>query len=224
MKPTAYLCLAGLMTLTLSGPVFAQEEAATPLPQTVISLPAPQQTGGQPLLESMAARRSKRAYDPARPLEPQTLSTLLWTAAGYSSPDKRRTAGSALNKQCVQIIAVLPEGAYRYDADTHALRLLKAGDFRARTGMQDFVGSAPLNLLFVADLSKTSITSNESRWLCLGADAGLMSQNVYLYCTSVGLSTVLRGSVDAAALGPLLGLGENERIIFAQSVGYPPAP
>ena len=101
---------------------------------------------------------------------------------------------------------------------------IKAGDFRARTGMQDFVGSAPLNLLFVADLSKTSITSNESRWLCLGADAGLMSQNVYLYCTSVGLSTVLRGSVDAAALGPLLGLGENERIIFAQSVGYPPAP
>ncbi|WP_173586024.1 nitroreductase family protein, partial [Methylogaea oryzae] len=48
-----------------------------------------------------------------------------------------------------------------------------------------------------------------------------IGQNVYLYCASERLATVVRGSIDEAALAKAMGLKPQQRIVLSQSVGYP---
>lgn len=60
----------------------------------------------------------------------------------------------------------------------------------------------------------------ESRRLCYAAVcAGAIGQNVYLYCASSGLASVVRGLFDERALRSALGLGHNRQIILTQTVG-----
>ncbi len=151
----------------------------------------------------------------------ETLSSLLWAAFGINRRvDGGRTAPSAHNWQEIEIYVLLPEGAYRYDARAHALRLHKAEDLRPLSGTQDFVAEAPLNLVYVADFSRMHDASAEERGFLAGADAGCIAQNVYLYCAAVGLATVVRGLIDRRALASALELPATQRIALAQTVGY----
>jgi len=83
------------------------------------------------------------------------------------------------------------------------------------------VATAPLNLVYVADLDRTGEASAEEAAFYSATDAGFIAQNVYLYCASAGLARVVRGQLDRAALGAALGLGPHQRITLAQTVGYP---
>ena len=125
-----------------------------------------------------------------------------------------------MNWQEVSIYVATPEGVYIYDAKRNALTPVLAGDQRGATGTQSFVKDAAINLVYVADLSKTSSSSSEDE-MYTAADVGFIAQNVYLYCASEGLATVVRGSVDKPALARLLNLGSQQKIILAQSVGNP---
>ena len=116
---------------------------------------------------------------------------------------------------------VLPEGAYIYDAKAHRLRLVMPGDWRALTGTQAFAATAPLNLVFVADVTRMKGVAPDQQALYYGVDTGFISQNIYLFCASEGLGTVVRGLVDRDALAKVLNLPEHGKIVFAQSVGYP---
>ena len=116
---------------------------------------------------------------------------------------------------------VLPEGAYMYDAKAHSLRLVVPGDLRAVTGIQLFAATTPLNLVFVADVTRMEGAAPDLQALYYGVDTGFISQNVYLFCASEGLGTVVRGLVDREALTKALSLPEHCKIVFAQSVGYP---
>lgn len=185
-----------------------------------LELPRPKLDSPATLVSALKARRSAREFSPA-PLSVQALSDLLWAADGVNRDDGRRTAPSAKNWQEIDVYAVLPGGAYVYDAKAHALRGVAKGDLRAATGVQDFVTAAPLNLVYVADLSRMSGASGGDRDLYAAADAAFVSQNVYLWCAATGLSTVVRGSVDRPALAKVLGLRPDQRILFAQTVGMP---
>jgi len=117
---------------------------------------------------------------------------------------------------------VLAEGAYRYDAQNNVLRAVASGDLRALTGTQDFVAGAPVNLVFVVDTTRMAgVGPGEQQTLYAGTDTGFISENVYLFCASEGLATVVRGSVDREKLGTALRLAPEQRIILAQTVGYP---
>jgi SagB-type dehydrogenase family enzyme len=187
-----------------------------------IQLPPPQTTGGKPLMTVLKERKSSRQFS-SRPLPPQVLSNLLWAAFGINRPDGRRTAPSAVNWQETSVYVVLPEGAYVYDAQKNLLREVASGDLRKYTGSQDFVATAPVNLVYVADLSKTGRDPNsESTQLFTNADTGFIAQNVYLFCASEGLATVVRGLVNREELAKVLKLRPNQRITLSQTVGYPP--
>lgn len=188
-----------------------------------ISLPAPRMEGGKPLMQALKERQSSRAFSP-QPLPAQVLSDLLWAAFGVNRPDSgKRTAPSARNWQEVDIYAVMEHGAYIYDARANRLKPAAKGDLRKLTGTQDFVGSAPLNLVYVADLDRMEGSAPEGQTLSSSADVGFISQNVYLFCASEGLATVVRGLVPRDALAEALNLSERQRIILAQTVGYPGA-
>lgn len=177
-------------------------------------LPAPVTTGGRPLMEALKMRQSSREFGPKK-LPEQVLSNLLWAAWGVNRPEKGgRTAPSAMNRQEVDVYVVLEEGAYRYDAKQHGLELVASGDLRALAGTQAFVKEAPLNLVMVADTAKSG------DMVYAGITSGAISQNVYLYCASEGLATVVRASVDKEALGKALKLRAEQKIVVAQTVGF----
>ncbi|MFO7557304.1 MAG: SagB/ThcOx family dehydrogenase [Desulfobacterales bacterium] len=192
-----------------------------------IRLPAPQTTGGKPLMEALLDRKSSRDFS-STPLPEQTLSNLLWAAFGINRPESgRRTAPSALNWQETDIYVFIEQGAYLYDAKKNALQPIAAGDYRGSTGsmIQPFVKKAPVNLVYIVDSARTGLTgkmlNTKERDMFSDTAVGFISQNVYLYCASEGLATVVRGMVDREALTVLLKLRPEQRIILAQSVGYP---
>jgi len=118
-----------------------------------ITLPAPDETGGMPLMEAMAKRHSAREFS-TRELPQPLLSSLLWAAYGVNRADGGRTAPSAMNAQEIEVYVALPSGAYRYDAAAHALQLVAGSDLRRVTGYQDFVDEAALDLVYIADHSR----------------------------------------------------------------------
>ncbi len=204
-----------LLILLLAGPIAAGQ---TP---DAITLPPPQKDIGKPLMQALALRQSTRTFA-TKPIPLQELSNLLWAACGINRPESgKRTAPSAMNWQEIEIYVVLPEAAYRYDPAAHKLTPVVAGDVRAATGGQNFVKDAPLNLVMVADGAKMSRADENARTLFSAADAGFIAQNVYLYCASQGLAVVVRGGLDRTALSKALKLRPEQKIILAQTVGYP---
>ncbi len=195
--------------------------AATAVYARDIPLPAPHMDGGMPLMKALALRASARSFA-ADELPPQVLSDLLWAAAGINRPDSgRRTAPSANNVQNVDVYAALKSGLYLYDPKANVLKGVLDQDVRGATGQQDFVKTAPLELIFVADFSKFKQGTDDMKSFYSGVHTGLMAQNVYLVCASEGLSVVIRGSVQKDELGKLMKLGPDQRIMLAQTVGYP---
>ena len=184
-----------------------------------ISLPAPERTGGRPLMQVLQERKSIREIGTnAIPL--QSLANLLWAGFGTNRVEDHRTAPSTMNARVIDIYVALPEGVYVYEAQGHRLRPVVAGDLRSKTGGQDFVKTAPVALIFVADLPRLEKAKPEDRERYANIDAGFISQNIYLYCASAGLATVVH-ELDRRELPALLKLKPGQRIIIAQSVGFP---
>ncbi len=186
------------------------------------SLPRPRSSGGMPLVEALKLRRSTRAFSD-RTLEPQVLSDLLWAANGVNRPSGDRTAPYWRHIMVIDIYAAMADGVWLYDPKAHALALHTRSDLRPLTGTQDFVGAAPLNLVYVAHGERMGDVGPEERRLFASADASFIGQNVYLFCASEGLATVFRGSVDQRRLAAALGLPDGQFVTFAQTVGYAPS-
>lgn len=187
-----------------------------------IALPAPDTAGGKPLMQALKERHSSREFSSdALPLP--VLSSLLWAASGVNRPESgKRTVPSARDWREIDVYVATADGLYRYDAGEHALQLVVARDLRALTGRQAFVKDAPVNLVYVADTTRMERdTGAEDQQLYAAVDTGVMVQNVYLYCASQGLATVVRGWVDREPLARAMQLKPGQRIQLAQTVGYP---
>ncbi len=215
MKKFATIAAAACLVCSLAVPTFSAEV------RKEIKLSAPNRTGGMPLMAALSRRQSSRSFSPKK-LPDQVLSNLLWAAAGVNRADSgKRTAPTAMNNQEIEIYAALQEGLYLYNAKKHTLELVVAKDLRLLTGSQGFVKNAPLNLVYVADMSKAAGMGREDKVLYAAADTGFIGQNVYLFCASEGLATVIRGYVDKKDLAKAMGLKSNRMIILSQTVGYP---
>jgi SagB-type dehydrogenase family enzyme len=189
-----------------------------------IRLLPPAVTGGMPVMKALAARQSQREFQ-ATELPEQTLSDLLWAAAGVNRPDLGgRTAPSAMNAQEIDVYAALATGLYKYEPVGHMLHLAVAADVRRVTGYQDFVDTAPLDLVYVADHARMKMIPASHRESYASIAAGAMAQNVYLYCASTGLGAVMRAWFDRAALGQSMGLDADRQILLAQTVGMLKTP
>ncbi len=184
-----------------------------------VALPAPETDGGKPLMQVLKERKSAREFE-AGTLPMQVLSNLLWAATGVNRADGRRTAPTASNRQEMDVYVATAAGLYLYEVKGHRLEPVLAEDIRAATGTQAYVRDAAVNLVYVADFARMGQSSPENKVLYSAADTGFISQNVYLYCASQGLATVVRASVDREALAKKMKLRPDQRITLAQSVGY----
>ena len=215
MKTTSLLC-ARLVLAVLISPALTIAQELKP-----IELPKPQMDGGKPLMQALKERHSSREFS-SQKLPDQVLSNLLWAAFGVNRLDSgKRTAPSAMNWQEIDIYVAMADALYLFDAKANMLNPILREDLRAATGRQSFVREAPVNLVYVSDLSKTGKATPEERDLYTAADTGFIGQNVYLYCASEGLATVVRGGIDRPALAKAIRLRSDQKIILAQTVGYP---
>ncbi|MBP0588622.1 SagB/ThcOx family dehydrogenase [Paraburkholderia sp. LEh10] len=199
----------------------------TPSPRPVEGTPAPfigfappRRTGGMPLLDALAARHTSREFAQT-PIDSALLGDLLWAADGINREGEGgRTAPSALGGYEIDIYVLLASGAYRYDPDRHALVLVAPADLRAMTGYQEFLGHAPVNLVYVADLTRMQDVPQAQREAFASASAGAMLQNVYLFCASMGLAAAARGWMNRTALAANLKLPAGSAALLAQTVGH----
>jgi SagB-type dehydrogenase family enzyme len=186
-----------------------------------IALPSPVTTGGKPLMEALKDRKTSRSFS-TQPLEPQMIANLLWAAYGINRPESgKRTAPSAVNYQETDLYVCLSTGVYLYDAKNNLLKMVIPQDLRAKMGKQDFVAEAPLVLVYVADFDKMGKSSEKDKENYAGIDVGYISQNVYLFCASENLATVVLGWIDKEAMSGDLKLSSAQHVILSQPVGYP---
>ena len=172
---------------------------------------------------ALKLRRSTREYSD-RPLPAQVLSDLLWAAFGVNRPaSDGRTVPYWRHIMVIDVYLAMADGVWLYEPKTHKLLPYMKDDFRAQTGLQDFVATAPLNLVYVAHGERMTDVTPEERRLYACVDASFVGQNVYLFCASEGLATVFRGAVDGPKLGKAFNLPDQQFVTFAQTVGYPRA-
>ena len=224
MKTKLIACAALLMAACCGSPS-ARKAAATKTevkhgPEIVLA--APDTVGGTSVNEALANRCSWREYA-AAPLTLEELSGVVWAAAGINRPGTDRlTAPSALALYPVRVYAFFAEGVYSYDAKMRKLVRVAEGDLRRLAGAQDFVYAAPLNLVYIADMSAyegKSIPAEHVRYLC-GQDAAGYAENVNLYTAGHGLKSITRGSAPEAELLKALGLDPKCYFMaLAQTVG-----
>lgn len=186
-----------------------------------IRLNPPDLNSGKLLMQALQERKSSRAYA-ERELPLQELSNLLWAANGINRPEEgKRTAPTSRNKQEMDVYIILKSGIFLYDAVRGILVPITEGDHRALAGTQEYVATAPVNLIFVSDLERLGGTK-ENQERVSGMNAGYISQNVYLYCASANLATVARALIDKEKLAPVMKLRPGQLIMLGQSVGHLP--
>jgi hypothetical protein len=213
MRGCVFALLFGTGLMLVSG--------ADPAPSEFERLPGPCREGGRPLMEVLRDRKSTREFR-ADPISREQLANLLWAAFGVNRPETgQRTAPCTMNLRCIDVYLATAEGTFRYDADEHGLVVVNREDVRAVTGGQDYVKIAPVALIYVADHAKFSKVDAAERDFYAAVDAGLIGQNVYLYCASESLGCVIHMPGDRVALARSLRLRPEQRIVIAHTVGHP---
>ncbi len=188
--------------------------------QDTIKLLAPDMSGGKPLMQVLKERKTNRDIKEGV-LTDQQLSDLLWAACGVNRPDGKRTAPTAMNDQEIDVYVALKKGLYLYEAKKHILIPIIAEDVRGKMGKQNFTKDAAAMLIYVADYKKMGDASDADKDFYSATDAGYVSQNVYLYCASANLATVVLGWIDRDAMSNILKLRSEQKIILSQCVGIP---
>lgn len=194
----------------------------------MILLPPPRKDFDFPLMKALEQRRTKRKWKDSG-LSDQEISDLLWAACGVTMEETkrtkcRRTAPSARNAQSVKIYVALDKGFYKYDEKNHGLILIARQDIREHLSTQKLMKSMPIGLIYVSDYSglKGYIGKDDHRkWFVSGTETGFMSQNVYLYCAAAGLNTAVIGLVNRDKLHEMMGLKEEEKVVYTQAIGHP---
>jgi hypothetical protein len=217
--------------IAASMPVYSLIPSSSSALQAIV-LQKPEKDGGKSILASISERRTTRSVS-SKELPMQVISNLLWAGFGVNRDSggfgkKGRTAPSASNSQEIDLYVALPGGVYIYEAVGHQLLPVAEGDFRARSG-RGKAATAPLNIFYIADLSRydlgptqpdRKIGDPEIQKSYYFTDTGFIAQNIYLYAASIGLAAWFH-NCDKENTVKEFNLKPSQRVLFAQTVGYP---
>ena len=197
-----------VFVLTLCMGVKAQETVQLPQPEIGML--------GKSLGKILQERRSVREYQDKH-VDLKILSTLLWAACGVSDPASGKiTAPSAVNMQDIKVYVCNKLGVALFNAKDNTLtQVSNENILQDLAAGQNFVLDAPFTLLLVSD------QGNRRRNDQYGAmDAGYVSQNIYLACNALGLSTVARAMMNKDAVRTKLNLAEGVIVELNHPIGY----
>ena len=218
MKHLTILAAASLAVLAVfSCPAQDAAPAKIDAKAAEVTLPAPAKTGGMPLMQALAERKTIRDYKPAE-LDASTISEILYAAVGVNRPDGKLTIPTALNMQDIVVYAALLNAVYRYDAKDNKLMKIDDGDFRAEIiTRKDLANNSACILVYASDTSKNRTPETKFSAIHVGS----ATQNVYLLAASKGLGTVSLGMYDEKAVRKVFKLEDKMTVILAQAVGIP---
>ena len=201
-----------------------------------VQLPFPASDRVASVFAALKQRKTTREIS-ATPLSMQLLSNLLWAACGvnrkrgpFGAPG--RTAASASNSQEIDLYVAVREGVYLYDAPNNLLAPVVAGDLRVGAltpGQRGIEAKAPVQLIYVVDIHRLTHTAGfqepglqdpEVQKSYYYVDTGLIAGNVYLFAAAEGLAAWFH-NCDKMGLAQRFGLRAEQRVLFAQSIGYP---
>lgn len=191
----------------------------------LFELPSPELQDSESLVGCIEGRRSVRQYTKT-PLSIGVLSQLLWAAQGVTGPGQKRATPSAgglypLHLQIVvQRVSALEPGIYKYQADSHSLKLVgdsvrKEAMHELGIGDQPWLKEAAIVIGVSAKIGDT-ISHFESqppqgergaRYVYM--ETGALAQNVHLQSTALGFGCVLVAGFDDARVKEALGLPSN---------------
>jgi len=233
-RRTFFKTLPACALLTGAAAGFTQEEEASAGPVLEpIALVKPETDGGKSVLAALKDRKTIRSIS-SKKLPPQTLSNLLWAAFGVNREQGTlrgrtgRTAASASNSQEIDLYVALPEGVYFYEAVSHRLAPVVSGDFRSLSNRRGAAAAAPVNIFYVADIAKYSEAPFQEPGLkdpdvqksYYYVATGLIAANVYLFASSQGLAAWFH-NCNKEDTAKNFKLRPDQRVLFAQTVGYP---
>jgi SagB-type dehydrogenase family enzyme len=201
-----------------------------------IELSEPHKKRGLPFMETLWVKASARQWSD-RDVSLQDISDLLWAANGINRPGERKyTASSAQNAHDVDIYLFIQDGVYLYDAIDHALEPVLIGDFRSQIMMtpppkpknasgvgkppQAAPSHPPIQLILVSDISRFRMGPPELKYEWGAIDAGIVSQNISLFCAATGLKTKPRASMDKERIKGLLELSDTQYVFLEHPIGY----
>jgi len=201
-----------------------------------IQLPLPANDRGTSVFAALQQRKTTREIS-ATPLPIQLLSNLLWAACGVNRNTgpfgvSGRTAASASYSQEIDLFVAVKEGAHLYDALNNLLAPIIARDLRLAAltpGQPRVDAKAPVELAYVVDVHRLTHTAGfqepglqdpDVRKSYYYVDTGLIAGNVYLFAAAQGLAAWFH-NCDKTSLAQRLGLRAEQRVLFAQSIGYP---
>jgi nitroreductase len=179
-----------------------------------VKLPAPQTTGGVPVLEAIENRGSAVSGQfPTGAVSDKELSTLLWAASGRNRDGKGWTVPTAMGLDpYVAIYVASKDGAFLYNGKEHALERLSTGDARAKVSSQSFANSASHILVFV-------IKGKEGTQYYGQALVGAMTQNVYLAAQSLNIGARFMATMEQASVRKELKLADDDTPVNIMPIG-----
>jgi nitroreductase len=197
----------------LAGSVFAQG-----MP---IALNAPDLSRGLPVMKALSLRASAAKFE-TNDLSLQDLSDLLWAANGINRPDTgKKTAPSSMNAQDIDIYVVMKNGVYLYNAKNQNLEPVAEGDYRKlAAGRQGNFATAPVFCLLISDVSRFKSGDDSVKMISAAEDAGIVSQNISIFCAGAGLATRPRATMDQDQLRQVLKLKDSQRLMLNHPVSY----
>ena len=185
-----------------------------------IKLLPPQIDKGKTLMKALEGRCTTREYSD-RAMSLQDISNVLWAANGINRvKEMKHTSPTAVNWQEIDVYAILGKGIYFYNPHDSTLYPVVKGDLRALAGTQDYMKTAPLNLIYVADYTKMKNAEEAKKESYASADAAFIAENVYLFCAAFDMGCVVRASVEREILAATMKLRPEQKIVFGQTVGF----
>jgi hypothetical protein len=228
------LFLIVTIILTLSAMTLAAE-------LQTIKLNEPNKKRGLPFMETLSVKASAHEWSD-RELSLQDLSDLLWAANGINRPEvKKYTASSAQNAHDVDLYLFMNDGVYLYDADNHELDPVLSGDFRSQIMIvrpprpavppgdssttppppqMSPPSNPPIQIILISDSERFRMGPPELRYEWGAIDAGIVSQNISLFCAATGLKTRPRASMAKEKIRNLLKLKDSQHVFLNHPIGH----
>lgn len=211
-------------TLLFTGVLFSPQISFSQIkvktsPASIMELPKPKQEGGMPLMSALQKRATERKFTNKK-ISEEVLSDLLWAAFGVNRPESgKRTAPSARNCQEIELYVFSEEGVFYYNAYKHVLEVIAKEDLRQYISAQPHFGKTPVSIVLVADYGKMKMYEKEDAEFYAAVDAGYISQNIYLFCTSENINTVACGGINRKELQEVLKV-KYGKVLLAHPIGY----
>lgn len=190
-----------------------------------LPLPATRSDFPGTLHQSMATRRSPRAFRRGPLPSSPVLDILAWALDGNDPANTVRSSRRLSTWIALHDIEGVPSGIWKLAPGGRFLLPVRAGDFRQECGTiclgQDLAADANVVIFHTVDLDAAVTESGERCYRTLCLDAGAIGQRIALAAHAGGLGFSGIGGYFDDGANQLLDLPASEAILYISTLGHP---